>query len=193
MKKIVFIIASLLLLASCGKEEAAPDITLEAYTGETESYAEEPETESSSLLDYEYLKSVEVYNEDVIVTTYAFPESSFGSGTDSVVSHINGVTLRTTLLKGTPEAVVKDAADTRRKALKQDNRNSSINVTEGAVTTIDYETRVSGETYPKRIYISAEHVTDDYSLLTVIDIDTSSLTEESMPAIEELATIFPMS
>ena len=136
---------------------------------------------------------MEVYNEDVIVTTYAFPESSFGNGTDSVVSSINGITLRTTLLKGTPEAVVKDAADTRKKALKQDNRNSNINVTEGAVTAIDYETRVSGETYPKRICISAERVTDSYSLLTVIDIDTSSLTEDSMPAVEELAEIFPMS
>lgn len=202
-KYFVPIVLGILFISGCSKtENLQPEIVLESYS-EGPDEADGPYSDqfkvglddSSAQQDskYTYLKAVEIYNDDIIVTTYAFPEASYNHGTDSITSTMDGITLQTMIVSGTDTETAKSMAETKKIELKQDKTVKEIKVEgEGTSYTVNYDHSINGTTYSKKLFIYATEIDDTYSLVTTIDIDTSKFGEEAMPVIEELMTIWPL-
>lgn len=185
MKKALYILLPVLLLG-CGRNPEAPaTVHLEAYTEESEAESDISVEDTA----YKYLNAVEIYNDDVIVATYTFANASFGENRDTVVSEMEGIAIRSSIVEG-PQAA-KAAAEEKRTILKKDKSVSNIHIGgHGTSYTLDYELTRENVIYPKRIYFSAEEVDDTYTLLTSIEIDTEKATDDIMPVMEELSQIW---
>lgn len=197
MKKNMFmILLCAILLCGCEtKEEVQIESVkaLEPYTEETDAKAEES--------PYQYLKQIQLYNENISVETYLPASEDFIQEGTEAQAVIDGVSIKVSLEE---ETDVKTAGEFLNEAFQKENERihalhgiqdfkvfDLIEEEEYWLLEMDYnQSDGNGTLYPCISIIKMDRLREGFYLISVIRVDNSLANENTKAVLEEVMEVY---